>query len=115
MTDRSDRIPVRTERRVPSLTPLFPIGHLLATPGALQALESIGIDPLSLITRHVSGDWGDLCEEDRQSNEMALLHGARIFSVYKHGHPDGSGQELTLWVITEADRACTTLLLPSEY
>jgi hypothetical protein len=61
------------------------------------------------LTRHFSGDWGDLCEEDRETNESALLEGYRLFSSYKQkGMP-------SIWIITEADRSVTTILFPDEY
>jgi hypothetical protein len=87
--------------------PLFQLGQIVATPGALELLESKA--PNEFIARHVSGDWGDLCDEDRQANNEALKDGSRIFSSYDLN----DGQKI--WVITEADRSSTTLLLPSEY
>ncbi len=110
----SDRFPVRTGHRIPSNTPLFPTGQLLATPGALRVLMHYGIEPMRLLARHTSGDWGDVCDEDAQANAQALLHGSRIFSVYKLKHPTRPEGE-TVWLITEAGRHCTTFLLPSEY
>lgn len=89
--------------------PLFPLGQMLATPGALELLETHQLLPLSFIQRHVSGDWGDICAEDRQSNADALQHGYRLMSVYAITPSD------KLWIITEADRSSTTLLLPQEY
>ncbi|RYG39135.1 hypothetical protein EON81_01760 [bacterium] len=89
---------------------MFPFGRILATPGALDMLVDLGLDPLIVINRHLWGDWGDLDEQDRASNERALNHGGRLFSSY-----DLEGARTSIWVITEADRSCTTLLLPSEY
>lgn len=97
--------------------PLFQLGQLLATPGALATLERLDVQPLSLIFgRHVVGDWGDLCDEDRELNRHSLTNGLRIFSSYKlaASPSDGPATE-TVWIITEADRASTTILLPSEY
>ena len=88
--------------------PLFPLGQLFATPGALDLLDRTATNSLSIIERHVHGDWGDLCQEDRQANDEAVKLPLRIFSSYKIG-------EHKLWCITEADRSVTTLLLPSEY
>jgi hypothetical protein len=88
---------------------LFPLGRILATPGALDALERRGLKPDPFLARHVSGDWGDLCEEDRQTNNKALLLGYRILSAYPLDETE------KLWIITESDRSTTTLLLPSEY
>ena len=88
--------------------PLFPLGSIYATPGAIETLNESGQDVASLLRRHVSGDWGDLDSEDKQANDDALKCGARIFSAYGEG-------DRKLWVITEADRASTTVLRPDEY
>lgn len=89
--------------------PLFPWGQVVATPGALEALDEAGQTPFEFLARHVVGDWGNLDEQDRQENERSLQVGARLFSAYQ----TSAGQRL--WVITEHDRSVTTLLLPSEY
>ena len=89
--------------------PLFPLGQVLATPGALELLQTYQLSPLSFIQRHVVGDWGDICVEDQQVNADALQHGYRLMSVYAITPSE------KLWIITEADRSCTTLLLPQEY
>jgi hypothetical protein len=89
--------------------PLFPLGQVVATPGALKALEESGQIPEEFLSRHISGDWGNLCEEDSQQNELSLQHGCRLFSAYT----TKSSQKL--WIITEWDRSATTLLLPCEY
>jgi len=89
--------------------PRFPLGRLAATPGALQALEASGQCLKAFLVRHARGDWGDLCDADRQENARALRQGGRLMSTYTLK----SGQ--TLWIITEADRSVTTLLLPLEY
>ena len=102
---------------------LFHLGHLVATPGALRALEELGVAPLSLVRRHVVGDWGDLCSEDQLANAAAIESGARIFSSYKLSSiKDGQKVEATIWLITESTdgtiggpRSHTTLLLPREY
>ena len=104
--------------RKPFGTPLFRLGQILATPGALDTLDRLGVDPLSLVLgRHVIGDWGDLCDEDRELNNHSLANGMRIFSSYKltASSGDSTSSETVCWVITEADRASTTILLPSEY
>lgn len=88
---------------------LFPLGAIYATPGAFTALGRAGLTPWALLTRHRSGDWGEICEEDRGLNEWSISNGERIFSVYQL--PTGE----RVWVITEADRASTMLLLPCEY
>ena len=97
--------------------PLFRLGQILATPGALATLERLGVHPLSLVLeRHVLGDWGDLCDEDRELNTHSLANGMRIFSSYKlTGATGDSTTTETVWIITESDRASTTILMPSEY
>ncbi len=87
----------------------FALGKLVATPGALAALEACGQGCAEFLGRHVSGDWGELCEEDRQANEEALEQGCRLLSAYRL--EDGA----KLWIITEADRSSSCVLLPSEY
>ena len=89
--------------------PRFPLGRVLATPKALAVLEDHGITPASLLGRHVRGDSGELCEEDVEANWAALRAGLRLLSSYRLG--DGE----TVWIITEADRSATTLLLPDDY
>lgn len=89
--------------------PLFPLGQCVATPGALAALEEAGQTPADFLNRHVSGDWGDIHPADKGMNEQALKDGARIFSVYR------TSKGVKVWVITEADRASTCVLLPDEY
>lgn len=85
----------------------FALGRILATPGALAAIPQPMI--LEALRRHRMGDWGDCCPEDAAENDRSLAGGFRIFSVY-HTH-DG----VKFWIITEADRSATTLLLPEEY
>lgn len=87
--------------------PKFMLGRTLATPGALEALTPSDIH--NGMSRHSCGDWGDLCLEDIQANEEALQNGDRLLSAY-HGQ-----NETKFWIITEADRSATTVLLPSEY
>ena len=89
--------------------PLFPPGRLVATPGALALLEQTNKSPLEFLARHLRGDWGDLCQEDKTENELGLKHGFRLMSSYQ------VTQIKNLWVITEGDRSVTTLLLPEEY
>lgn len=93
---------------------LFSLGLIVGTPGALAALEEAKQTADELLLRHVSGDWGCVCEEDRALNDEAVLDGSRLLSAYKLM----SGTKI--WVITEAtddegQRAATTILLPSEY
>lgn len=87
---------------------LFPLGRVVATPGALEALEETGTDALALLRRHASGDWGEVPKADARENDRSLKHGLRVLSSY----PVGGGR---VWLITEADRSSTCLLLPSEY
>jgi hypothetical protein len=94
---------------VPLNKPHFHLGRIVATPGAVEALTEAGQTPWELLTRHVQGDWGDVSEGDRQANEEALKDGSRILSAYQ----TKTGRRL--WVITEADRSSTCLLLPDEY
>jgi hypothetical protein len=94
--------------------PRFPLGQIVATPGALEALTQAKQQPIEFLQRHAHGDWGDLCEEDGQANEYALIDGSRLLSTYR----TSLGEKL--WVITEAvddsgKRAATTILLPREY
>lgn len=89
--------------------PRFTLGQLVATPGALDALQATGEDVVTFVARHVTGDWGDLEEEDIQENELSVEKGFRILSAYHL--KDGT----KIWIITEADRSATTVLLPSEY
>lgn len=70
---------------------------------------------IASVSRHVKGDWGDVCKEDWQTNEDALRNGFRLFSVYALGHLAKEIGEKKIWIITEADRSATTVLFPSEY
>jgi hypothetical protein len=87
----------------------FAPGSVVATPGALEALRASGDDPLVFLRRHLGGDWGDVDEHDRRENELSVQRGWRILSSYTL--KDGT----RMWLITEADRSCTTFLLPEEY
>jgi len=89
--------------------PLFPSGRLVATPSALALLEQTNKLPVEFLSRHLRGDWGDLDEEDKTENELSLKYGLRLLSSYQVSESE------KLWVITEADRSVTTLLLPEEY
>jgi hypothetical protein len=86
----------------------FPLGRLLATPGALEAAEDHLIDVDGLLARHQRGDWGDVPAGDAAANIAALRHGERLLSSY------GTG-DARLWIITEADRSATTILRPDDY
>lgn len=89
--------------------PLFSLGQVVATPGALEALNDAGQDPGEFIRRHVTGDWGNLDEHDHRENELAVKHGNRLLSAYE------TNKKVRIWVITEWDRSVTTILLPEEY
>jgi hypothetical protein len=89
--------------------PRFPLGMTYATPGAIEALSDAEQEAAEFLYRHQHGDWSEMCEEDRQENEFSVDKRLRIFSAYHLR--DGT----KLWIITEADRSVTTLLLPSEY
>jgi len=86
---------------------LFPLGRVVATPGALAVLSPE--EPLALLRRHQGGDWGEVPSDDARENERSVKQGFRIISSYVAA----SGEKV--WLITEADRSATTLLLPSEY
>lgn len=87
----------------------FSIGRIVATPGALRALERANQSADVFLARHAAGDWGELDREDIRENEYSLAHGFRLLSSYT----TATGSKL--WIITEADRSVTTLLLPDEY
>ena len=91
------------------LLPKFSLGRIVATPGALEAVQQANQNPFEFIQRHQSGDWGELCEEDKRENEFFLKNGFRLLSAYRTLHG------MKVWIITEADRSVTTLLLPHEY
>ncbi len=88
-------------------TSLFPLGQLCATPGILAEVSPEEI--AAAVTRHASGDWGDLCQEDIDENQRALKENCRLLSAYN------SNNGVKFWIITEWDRSVTTVLLPSEY
>jgi len=87
----------------------FSIGKLVATPGAIEALADAKQSPMEFVARHIKGDWGEVCDEDRQANEDALRDGERLLSVYR------TSKGVKIWIFTEADRSSTCVLLPEEY
>jgi hypothetical protein len=89
--------------------PRFPLGKVVATPAALEAIGNAGQEPGEFLRRHVLGDWGECDPGDAQANEDAVAAGDRILSVYR------TRAGVRIWVITEADRSSTTVLLPEEY
>ena len=95
---------------MPQTLTRLPLGQVVATPGALDVVREHGLDVLALVHRHARGDWGDLSRDDALANDLAIDPAcpARVLSAYE----TAGGR---LWVITEADRSATTVLLPSEY
>lgn len=95
--------------------PLFPLGQTVATPPALAGLAKVGINPATLLHRHVTGDWGDIDPKDKGANEQSIKDGSRILSVYKLG----SG--VVIWILTEAvnedtgTRDSTCVMTPGCY
>ena len=87
----------------------FALGRTCITPGAEEALQIAGQTAIEFLRRHMSCDWGELSEDDIAENELSLKQGFRLLSNYQ----TGKGQQL--WIITEADRSSTTMLIPSEY
>ena len=85
----------------------FPMGRLVATPNALSQIAQDDIT--SALRRHLSGDWGELDSQDRDANDQALIHGTRLLSAYH------AANGTKFWIITEADRGSTTLLMPEDY
>ena len=87
----------------------FPLGQVVATPGALAAIEAAGQSPMEFIIRHVRNDWGEVCADDWALNDESLDSGDRLLSAYR----TAKGERI--WVITESSRDVTTLLLPDDY
>ncbi len=102
--------PLTPTVRSPARAPLrVPLGRLTATPKALELLKDQGINPVTLLSRHHRGDWGDLDADDWQRNDQSLLHGYRVVSNYQITPHEA------IWIITEADRSVTTILHPEDY
>lgn len=89
---------------------LFALGRLIFTRGATDLMSRTGTSVFSLLRRHSCGDWGSVCESDKQANDWAVKNGTRILSAYVLG-----AMQEKLWLITEADRSVTTFLTPDEY
>ena len=89
--------------------PLFELGAIVATPGALRVMLTNGVQPQDLLERHVTSDWSEMDADDQATNHEAIKHGARIFSAYRVSPTH------RIWVITESDRSATTLLRPEDY
>jgi hypothetical protein len=96
-------------RRGERVSTLLELGEVVATPGALEALAVARVKPRALLARHRSGDWGEIPPEDARENQRSLEHGWRIISSYT------LPTSAKVWILTEADRSTTTLLLPEEY
>ena len=88
--------------------PLFLMGRVVATPPAIATMQEHGITALELLRRHVTGDWEEMNAEDAGLNRLSVTTGGRIFSAFVRDN-------VTIWVITEADRSSTCMLLPSCY
>lgn len=93
----------------PSTQPRFTLGQVVATPGALDTLRQANQTPFEFLQRHQAGDWGEVSPEDKQENDFSVVQGFRILSAYT------LNTGVKLWLLTEADRSYTTLLLPEEY
>ena len=87
--------------------PSLPLGQIVATPNALAHITQTDIT--AALARHVAGDWGDVCAEDRHANDLALVEGTRVLSAYQ------AANGTKFWIITEADHSVTTVLLPEDY
>jgi hypothetical protein len=87
----------------------FPLGSIVATPGALEALADSGEMPAPFLARHAAGDWGEVSAADWRANDDALRDGERLLSAYT------LTTGVRIWIVTEADRSVTTILLPDEY
>jgi hypothetical protein len=89
--------------------PKFPMGRIVATPGALAAFADAGQTPDVFLARHVRGDWGEIDASDKRANDFDLANGGRLLSAYT------LGSSVRVWIITETDRSSTCILLPEEY
>ena len=97
-----DALSSKAEKRI-----TFPLGTVVATRGAMEELADE--ERFDALARHAKGDWGTVCADDWAENELSLKEGARLLSVYR------SNTGKNFWIITEADRSATTILLPEEY
>ena len=100
--------PNHTTNKQPTIT-RFALGRTFITPGAEEALQIAGQTAIEFLRRHMSCDWGELSDDDVKENKLSLEQGLRLLSRYQ----TTKGERL--WIITEADRSATTILLPSEY
>ena len=99
----------------PFTKPLFPLGHIVSTPGAMAACPPEQL--LGYLARHADGDWGHVCSEDAAANDAAVIVRGRILSAYAidPARPSKGFGANALWIITECDHSVTTMLLPNEY
>lgn len=107
--ERTDTVADDTTDKAQRPKPLFPLGMTAITVRAAAALLARGMNANTLLDRHERGDWGDIDDEDKASNNQALVWGGRLISTYRIG----DGREV--WVITEANRSLTTILMPEDY
>ena len=91
---------------------MFPLGRIVATPNALDTLARHGRTPAEFIARHAAGDWSEMCTEDVAENRLSVARGFRIFSSYAYNVAQSDAK---VWVITEADRSSTCVLMPEDY
>ena len=91
------------------MTPKFPLGHIVATPGALHAICQADQSPALFLDRHAAGDWGDVCDEDKQRNERNLIDGKRLLSAYR------TLLDTDIVIITTEDRSCSMVMLREEF
>lgn len=109
MSDSERRLPVLRQRGWERESTPVQLGPIYTTPAALQAAAAAGDSLLPLVVRHAGGDWGEMRPEDWRANDRARVEGTRLLSAYRLC--DGT----EVWIITEADRSSTTVLLPEEY
>ena len=103
------------EKAEPDKLILFGLGTLYVTRGIQALMDEQGLDVSPFIARHVTGDWGEVCAEDAAENQLSLEKGFRILSAYSFSPVNDPNNKIKFWIITEADRSVTTVLLPSEY
>lgn len=94
---------------------LFSLGRIVATPGAMAAMETHGITGFELLARHAFGDWGCVDEQDARENDKSVKYDFRILSAYPLDASKPCDRDNKLWIITEADRSSTCIMLPDDY
>ena len=102
-------------QQISKTAPLFPLGDCYLTPGVNCLVEHYGLSIQSYLQRHQCGDWGTVGKEDAAENELSLKEGYRLLSAYEIQTNDAGNKTVKIWIITEADRSVTTILLPEEY